>query len=178
MNVKATAIIKHYESLHDGDLKTIGLQPKMCPSGIWTVGWGRALVDPITHKFLKGAADKKRAYSLYPGITEAQAQAWLEEDYTKREIIVRALVKSKLNDDQIGALTSFSYNAGVGALQTSTLLRLINLGRIEAAALELKKWNKGTNPRTGRLEVMPGLVYRRQSEELLFSKGELKFFNL
>ena len=29
-------LIKHFEGLHDGDLKKIGLQPKKCPAGIWT----------------------------------------------------------------------------------------------------------------------------------------------
>ena len=30
------SLIKHFEGLHDGDLKKIGLQPKKCPAGIWT----------------------------------------------------------------------------------------------------------------------------------------------
>ena len=36
-------IVTYYESLHDGDLKMIGLQPKMCPVGIWTEGYGSAI---------------------------------------------------------------------------------------------------------------------------------------
>lgn len=37
-------LIKHYESLHDGDLSRIGLQPKMCPAGYWTEGYGHAIL--------------------------------------------------------------------------------------------------------------------------------------
>lgn len=43
MNLDGREIVKHYESLHDGDLKQIGLQPKLCPAGIWTQGYGRAM---------------------------------------------------------------------------------------------------------------------------------------
>ena len=50
----AIDLIKHYESLHDGNLKEIGIQPKMDPVGIWTIGWGHAIADPITKQFLKG----------------------------------------------------------------------------------------------------------------------------
>jgi lysozyme len=30
-------LIQEFESLHDGDLTMIGLQPKMDPVGIWTM---------------------------------------------------------------------------------------------------------------------------------------------
>ena len=39
----AIDLVKSFEGIHDGDLTVIGLQPKMCPAGIWTVGYGRAL---------------------------------------------------------------------------------------------------------------------------------------
>lgn len=177
MNAKATQIIKHYESLHDGDLKTIGLQPKMCPVGLWTVGWGRAIVDPKTSKFLKGLGDKKRAYELYPSLSIAEAEQFLQEDYTSREKVIRSLLRTKLNDDQVGALTSFAYNIGLGNFQSSSLLRLINLGKLAEAMPEFDKWRLGMNPNTGKREILPGLVARRKSERLLFEKGEVKFFN-
>ena len=40
---KGIELIKSFESLHDGDLSKIGLQPKMCPAQIWTEGYGRAM---------------------------------------------------------------------------------------------------------------------------------------
>ncbi len=78
-------LIKKFESLHDGDLKVIGLQPKLCPAGIWTVGYGRALVNPVTHEFLKGDKDKALAYSLCPSLTEFQADQILKEDVVRYE---------------------------------------------------------------------------------------------
>jgi len=38
-------LIKFFESLHDGNLSKIGLQPKLCPANIVTIGYGRALKD-------------------------------------------------------------------------------------------------------------------------------------
>ena len=38
-------LIKKWESLHDGNLKLIGLQPKMCPAGYWTEGYGNVIKD-------------------------------------------------------------------------------------------------------------------------------------
>jgi lysozyme len=178
MNSKAIEIIKHYESLHDGDMKKIGLQPKMCPAGIWTIGWGHAVVDPKTGKFLKGAEGKARALELYPALTVEQAQQFLDVDYNSRELAVRAIVKQRLNDDQIGALTDFAYNMGLGSLQTSSLLRFVNMGKFDLAANEFEKWVYATNPKPGKKEKLPGLVARRKSDQLLFTKGEVKFFNL
>jgi len=54
---KTVELIKYFEGLHDGDLKRIGLQPKMCPSGVWTEGYGRAMRD-ANGKFIKGELRK------------------------------------------------------------------------------------------------------------------------
>lgn len=37
INEAGISLIKEFESLHDGDLSVIGLQPKQCPAGIWTI---------------------------------------------------------------------------------------------------------------------------------------------
>lgn len=68
INDKCTLVTKHFESLHDGDLTIIGLQPKMCPAGIWTEGYGNAIVDPLTGKFLKGSENKGRASLVAPRV--------------------------------------------------------------------------------------------------------------
>jgi GH24 family phage-related lysozyme (muramidase) len=56
---KGLELIKFFEGLHDGDLNTIGLQSKACPSGIYTVGYGHALVNPKTGKFIKSKEELK-----------------------------------------------------------------------------------------------------------------------
>ena len=38
-------LIKFFESLHDGDLSKIGLQPKLCPADVVTIGYGHAVKD-------------------------------------------------------------------------------------------------------------------------------------
>jgi GH24 family phage-related lysozyme (muramidase) len=45
INNNGLQLEEHYESLNDGDLTLIGLQPKMDCCGIWTEGWGHAMVD-------------------------------------------------------------------------------------------------------------------------------------
>ena len=45
-------LIKKYEGLHDGDLKAIGLQPKMCPANVWTEGWDCKRVDNVSETVL------------------------------------------------------------------------------------------------------------------------------
>jgi lysozyme len=57
VNQATINLIKHFESLHDGDLSKIGLQPKQDCAGIWTVGYGHALRNN-NGAYLRGAKDK------------------------------------------------------------------------------------------------------------------------
>jgi len=63
---------------------------------------------------------------------------------------------------QFDALVSFAYNVGIGNLKSSTLLRKLNAGDYDGAALEFHRWKRSN----GR--VLPGLVRRRAAEALLF----------
>lgn len=170
INQKGIDLIKRFESLHDGDLKTIGLQPKLCPANIWTVGYGRALFDPITGQFLKGEKDKKKAYLMYPSLTEVQAEQMLREDLTRYELKtdkVLGSVKSKLNNNQYSALVSFVYNVGEGNLASSTLLKkIIKNPNDPSIADEFLKWNKAKVK--GKLVILKGLTNRRQAESELY----------
>jgi lysozyme len=67
-------------------------------------------------------------------------------------------VKIKLDDNVKAALTSFVFNVGAGNFRNSTLLKLLNEGRVIDACHELPKWvyAKGKKLR--------GLVNRRQAE--------------
>lgn len=174
---KAIAIIKHYEGIHDGDLKTVGLQPKACPVGIWTVGYGRALTDPKSGRFLKGTADKALALSLYPSLTEKEATEMLHQDLSRFESTVRRLVKVKINEEQMGACVSLCYNIGVGNFNKSSVLRHINNSKFDLAAAAFLLWNKGNIDADPELEVLPGLTFRRKSERHLFLHGEVVIFN-
>lgn len=155
-------LIKYFESLHDGDLTMIGLQPKMCPAGIWTCGWGHAII--YDGEYLKGPENKALAYSLYPNMTEADAEDLLKVDLS---IFERKLTRLdlKLYQHQFDALVSFCFNLGFGAFLNSSLRkRIVGGGDIGAAFL---MWNKCGG------KVLKGLTLRRQAEATLYLTNEL-----
>jgi lysozyme len=165
INSDGIKLIKEFESLHDGDLKMIGLQPKMCPAQVWTVGWGHALLDPVTRKFLKGAGDKDKAYAMYPGMTNDEAEILLKRDLEAYGRAVTNAIKTRLTENQFSALVSFTYNCGIGALQKSTLLKKVNISPADSSIrTEFLKWNKA-----GGIELR-GLTRRRTAEADLYFK--------
>ena len=161
MNDKGIALIKKYESLHDGDLSKVGLQPKICPAGIFTVGWGRTLRDK-NGVYLR-LKDKELAFSMYPNLTEEDADKMLKEDLEIFSKGVAKLVKVKLNKNQFSALVSFAYNVGLGNLEKSTLLKRVNAfpGDIQIMG-EFKKWDKANG------KTLRGLTLRRNEEAVLY----------
>jgi lysozyme len=167
INKNALAIIRFYESLHDGDLSAIGLQPKRCPVGIWTIGYGRALRTPDGKRFLNRESDKTEAYRQYGMITEPQAEQFLLEDTAEIERFVIKSVRKPLTENQKGALVSLAYNIGNSAFSTSTVLRKLNEGDYQAAANAFGLWKKGTV--NGVKKTLAGLVNRRAKEVELFN---------
>lgn len=164
-------LIQHFEGLHDGDLKKIGLQPKRCPAGIWTAGWGRALTDPKTGKFLKSDADYSLALKLVEGgLTENEATEWLIEDINEfASSLEKSLSPCDLNPDQIGAVLSLAYNIGTSSFLKSTLMSCLKTNNLKQAALEFLKWDKATV--NGKKVALKGLTLRRQAEKKLFETG-------
>lgn len=163
---KAIELIKHYESLHDGDLHKIGLQPKMDGVGIWTEGWGHVITDSKGN-FIKGIANEKLANSLSIIHTKEQADAHFIVDIQPILLQIARKITIPLNEDQLGAFASFLYNAG----SSSTLVSLINTN-----STKLYDWWI-SHYITGQGIPQKGLVYRRKSEATLFTKGILEFYN-
>ena len=122
------------------------LKAYRCPAGILTIGYGHtsAAGDPEVHDGMT--------------ITQQQAEDILKADLVKYEQPVAAMVKVDLEQNQFDVLVDFAYNAGVGALKTSSLLKKVNAGDFAAVPDELMKWTKGGG------KVLPGLVRRRQAE--------------
>jgi len=142
---KGTATIRKFEGLK--------LQAYKCPAGVWTIGWGSTFYEngsPVRE------GDK---------ITIDRADRLLFEMVMKFEISVRGLVKSKLNDNQIGALTSFAFNVGVGNLKKSTLLKKVNANPNDPTIrAEFMRWTRAGG------KQLKGLVTRREAEaDLYFS---------
>jgi len=122
--------------------------------GVPTIGYG--CTEGVTKEDVKN----KRT------ITEAEAEAMMMSELAKFERGVEACVKVPINQNQFDALVSFSYNLGLGSLQKSTLLKLLNAGDVSGAAEQFLRWNKA-----GGKEVR-GLTRRREAERSLFLKSD------
>jgi len=176
MNYATIALVKKFESLHDGDLKMIGLQPKMDPISIWTEGYGHAIVDG-SKNFVKGKNNKDLAYKYSIIKNENDANKVLEQDLSIFENIskieLKALYWEKLNDNQKGALTSFVFNCGSINKKTKQpyfifeKIRLFLENRISKDDL-IKYWKTSVIKADGK--TLNGLINRRTAEvELFFS---------
>lgn len=147
-------LIKHFEGLHDGDLKTIGIQPKKCPAGIWTEGYGHAMRDSRGN-FLKGSTAPAGTV-----VNEVQAEHLLEKDLAIFENIVMRKIKIALKQNEFDALVSYTYNTG----GSDTLFKLINQKGPDA---QIRKWFE-TKYITSNGKKLKGLVTRRKAESKLF----------
>ena len=130
------------------------LKAYRCPAGICTIGYG--------HTSAAGAPE------VYDGmtITQKDADDILRRDLVKFETAVFGMVHQPLTQHQFDVLVDFAYNAGVGALQKSTLLKKVNAAQFDDVPAELMKWTKGGG------KVLPGLVRRRQAESAWWVSGE------
>jgi lysozyme len=79
---------------------------------------------------------------------------------------VLCAVRVPLNDNQYGALCSFVFNLGAGALRESTLLKKLNAGDYVSVPAQMRRWNKAKV--NGKKTILAGLVRRRESEGILF----------
>ena len=117
-----------------------------CPANVLTVGYG--------HTSAAGRPEVTEGMK----ITQDQAEAILRADLVRYEKGVEALLKQPVTQHQFDVLTDFAYNAGLGNLKSSTLLKKVNAGQFAAVPAELMKWTKGGG------KVLTGLVRRRQAE--------------
>jgi lysozyme len=150
--IPATALdlIKRFEGYHRR-LPDGSAAPYLCPAGVWTIGWGSTR-----------GPDGAPIIRMSPVMTEAECAALLWRDVRLFASGVEQAVKVPLMDGQFGALVSFAYNLGVGALRASTLLRRLNGGDYQAAADQFGLWVNAGGRR------LPGLVTRRAAERAMF----------
>ena len=151
----AVEVIKHHEGKRN--------KPYSCPALLWTIGYGHVLYPEQA----KLKLEERKAYPLRPEHdkiwSDGGIDAILRSDLTRFESGVLRLCPGAINSQaHFDALVSFSFNVGLGSLQSSTLRMKYNRGEYEAAAGEFVKWNKGG----GR--VLPGLTQRRLAEQALF----------
>ena len=119
------------------------LEAYVCPSGVWTIGYGHT-------------------NGVKPGdiITKAEAEKLLTEDLKRFEDAVTRLIDVPFTQHEFDATVSFAFNVGAGALEQSTFRRRINKGEDKPLCFkeEFPKWVNGS---TGPLA---GLVRRRDAE--------------
>lgn len=127
--------------------------------GIWTIGYG---FTTLNGKPVKQGMQMTRAAADYLLVKKA-------EEFQSG---VMSLVKVPVNENQISALVSFSFNCGLDidadtiaeGLGDSTLLSKLNHKDYVGAANEFLKWSRAGDHQS------PGLVRRRNAERLLFLK--------
>lgn len=140
---KGIAIIKKYEGLR--------LKSYLCPSQIWTIGYGATFYENNSRVQPNETITIDRADRLL------LMQVKLFTDEVKR------VVKSNINDNQLGALVSFCFNVGGAAFGRSTLCRKVNANPNDPTIRdEFMRWTRGGG------KVLPGLVKRRQEEANLY----------
>lgn len=100
------------------------------------------------------------------GITRRRALELLQQDARSAAAAVSRLVSVPLQQHEVDALISFTFNSGEGALQTSTLRRRLNAGERAAVQSELRRWVFSQGKK------LPGLVRRREAEGALFTEGK------
>lgn len=140
---KGIPLIKRFEGLK--------LKAYLCPAGLPTIGYGSTFYED-------GSKVK-----LGDVITIDRADKLLLNTVAEFEKQVDTVVTSSINANQLGALTSFAFNVGMGNFRRSTLLRLVNANpNNPAIRTEFMKWTRANN------QVLKGLVTRRQAEADLY----------
>ena len=124
-----------------------------CPANVLTVGYG--------HTSAAGSPEVVEGMK----ITQAQANTILTSDLVKIENGVEGLLKQPVTQGQFDVLVDFAYNAGLGNLKNSGILKKVNAAQFDAVPAELMKWTKGKIPGKG-MQVLPGLVKRCQARSL------------
>ena len=132
---KGIALIKSFEGCR--------LTAYLCPSGVWTIGYGHTA-----------------GVTQWQTITQAQADAFLGSDLQKYEKYVTETCLV-LNQNQFDALVSFTYNCGNGNLK-----KLINGRTLPEIADAMLMYNKSNG------KALAGLTRRRQAERELFLTEE------
>lgn len=140
---KGIPLIKRFEGLK--------LKAYLCPAKLPTIGYGSTYYE------------NGSKVQLGDVITIDRADKLLFNTVAEFEKQVDTVVTSSINDNQLGALTSFAFNVGMGNFRRSTLLRLVNANpNNPAIRTEFMKWTRANN------QVLKGLFTRRQAEADLY----------
>lgn len=136
INQAGIDLIKRWEGLR--------LEAYYCSAGVVTIGYGST------------------GDHVYAGmtITEQEAERLLRLDLTRFEDVISCSIKVPLTDNEYGALVSWAFNVGCGAVKSSTLVRRLNAGEPKERVIseELPRWAKANG------QTLQGLLNRRNAE--------------
>ena len=118
----------------------------ICPAGYPTIGYGHLV----------------RENEFFSQLSESEAGELLCKDVQIAERAVLRLINVPLVDGQFDALVSFTFNLGSGALQRSTLRRVVNRGEHDKVPEQLIRWVWAGGRK------LKGLVSRRKAEIILY----------
>lgn len=146
VNQKCIDLIISFEGLF--------LKPYFCPANVCTIGYG-------TIKYPNGT----RVRITDVEITRAKAMEYLMFEIDQKSKAIDPMLREDLTGNQFGALISFAYNLGEGALKQSTLLKKVNANPLDAQIRnEFQKWIYADGKK------LNGLLRRRNAEaDLYFS---------
>jgi lysozyme len=137
--------------------------PYLCSAGLHTIGYGHVLYPDQAR--LK--TPERASYALKPEHNRVwdadEIDSLLEADLLRFSTgVLRLCPAAADNQCHLDAMVSFSYNCGLGSLQSSTLRQRYNRGDYDGAADEFLKWNKAGG------KILAGLTRRRAAERALF----------
>ncbi|MCC7006387.1 MAG: lysozyme, partial [Ottowia sp.] len=137
-------LVKQFEGFHrvPKNDPTCRAHSYICPAGYHTIGYGH----------LCNAA--------HPPITQDEAEVYLERDLivALNATLRYCPVLATEPEGRLAAIVDFTFNLGVGRLQTSTLRQRLNQRDWGNVAIELRRWVYGGG------KMLPGLVARREAE--------------
>lgn len=131
-----------------GNAESCRRDPYMCPARVLTVGIGST-----------GKVENRRYAD------EEIAEMWLTDIRVAEKCVNQYANGKRMTDNQLSAITSFTFNVGCGALQKSTLARYAKREQWPQMCGELTKWVY-----IGK-EKSKGLENRRFKEDALCTKS-------
>ena len=161
MSAKGRQDVCHHEGIRK--------KPYLDSILLWTTGVGH-LIAPIEQQkmTLDQRKEAKKAGKLpCPAewnrtLTDAEVDQILQDDLARFERGVLRYCSANLTQGRFDALVSFAFNAGLGALQKSSIRMKHNRGDFDGAADAFLLYRMAG----GRVE--PGLVRRRNDERAVY----------
>jgi len=154
INDKCVELIRSFEGFSSN-----AYHSPIDPPHVDTIGYGSIQYPP----FYMGG---KRVKVGDPKITLEQALSFLKWEIEQKTKGVDDLIIDTLTANQFGAIVSFAYNVGLGALKGSTLRKKVNANPNDPAIRdEFMKWDMASG------QHIKGLARRRKAEaDLYFTK--------